>query len=370
MRRALPIVLPYLWAVLLFVPTAFVCAYLIEGGYGVRIEPDSFRFERPMAALLFLGVPLLFAAHHLNRFARPRLAISTGAVLKRLAPGWRTYFSGFSTGARAAVLGLVVIALMGPQSIHARNSAEVEGIDIVLSLDMSLSMEAADVTPSRFVATKEVVQDFLSRRPNDRIGAVVFGADAYTLMPLTTDKEALRNVVNELQLGLIDGRGTAIGNAVGTALNRLRQSTAESKVIILLTDGASNAGNISPEQAATLATTMGVRVFTILMGQTDDAPVQQGTDIFGRPIFQQAEMPVNDELLREMASETGGEFFSVSDRSSLERSFHQILDELERTEMEDAGRVYAELYPALLWPALVLLLLEFLIGVFLLRRWP
>ncbi len=259
---------------------------------------------------------------------------------------------------------------MGPQSIHARDSADVEGIDIILVMDMSLSMEAADIEPNRFDASKDVMQDFLGRRPNDRIGAVVFGREAYTLMPLTTDKEALRTVIRELQLQLIDGRGTAIGNAIGTALNRLRRSTAKSKVVILVTDGASNAGNIQPEEAAELAATMEVKVFPVLMGQSDDAPVQRGTDLFGRPIMDVNNFPVNADLLQRVADRTGGEFFSVGDRDALERSFHRILDELEKTEMEDAGKVYAELFGAFVWPAMVLLFLELLLGVFVTRRWP
>lgn len=362
--------LPYVWTLFVLIPVAYGVAYAVEGVYGVPLEAGSFRFERPWAALLLFAVPLIYAAHHAHRRTRPRLRFSRGPDLAKLAPGFRTWFVGASTGLRATALALVVLGLMGPQSIHARNSAEINGIDIVVVMDMSLSMEAADVEPSRFEATKEVVQDFLARRPNDRIGAVVFGRDAYTLMPLTTDKEALRSVIRELELELIDGRGTAIGNAVGTGLNRLRRSTAKSKVIILLTDGASNAGNIQPDEAAELARTMEVKVFPILMGQSEESRVQRGTDLFGRPMYQMNDSPINDELLVRMAERTGGEFFPVSDRSALERSFHTILDELERTEIEDSGKVYAELFPVFVWPAFALLFLELLVGVFVLRRWP
>lgn len=368
--RLLRALLPYAWTVLILVPSAYAIAYLIEGRYEVPLEAGSFRFERPWAALLLFAIPLIYAGHHAQRFTRPRLKFSRGRELARLRPGWRTWFLGADTALRVTAVMLIVLGLMGPQSIHARDSAEVEGIDIVLVMDMSLSMEAADIQPNRFDASKAVMQDFLGRRPNDRIGAVVFGRDAYTLMPLTTDKEALRTVIRELQLQLIDGRGTAIGNAIGTALNRLRRSTAESKVIILVTDGASNAGNIQPEEAAELAATMEVNIFPVLMGQSDDAPVQRGTDLFGRPVFDVNNFPVNAELLNRVAERTGGEFFSVGDRDALERSFHRILDELERTEMEDAGKVYAELFGAFVWPALFLLMLEILLGAFVTRRWP
>ena len=153
---------------------------------------------------------------------------------------------------------------------------------------------------------------------------------------------------------MIDGRGTAIGNGVAVGLNRLRRSTAKSKVIILLTDGDSNSGNVSPTQAAEFAKTMDVKVYAILMGQTDEARVQQGNDLFGRPLWDTGTFPVNPELLREMARTTGGEFYNVTDRAALERSFHAILDRLERSEIEDPGKVYGELFPAFLGPALFL----------------
>jgi Ca-activated chloride channel family protein len=231
-------------------------------------------------------------------------------------------------------------------------------------------MQAADIKPNRFDATKEVVDDFIQRRSNDRIGAVIFGRDAFTLLPLTTDHQALRTLISELELNLIDGRGTAIGNGIGVALNRLRKSTAKSKVVILATDGDSNSGNVSPLQAAEFARALGVKVYTILMGRSGEAPVQTGNDLFGRPVFDRGNFPINPELLKQVAAQTGGEAFQVADRQGLERSFHTILDKLERSQIEDAGRVYGELFPAFVVPALALLVLELLLSAFVLRRWP
>ena len=362
--------LPILWTLAFLVPAAYVSAYWIEGVYEVPLESGSFRVQRSWAALMLIAPFLVLSAHYLQRWSRPRLKVSRGHDLSSLAPGWRVWVLPSVTGMRAAALMLLGIGLMGPQSIHARDTADVEGIDIVLVLDMSLSMQADDIQPTRFEATQQVVLDFLSRRPNDRIGAVVFGRDAYTLMPLTSDKEALKNVIQEMQLGIVDGRGTAIGNAVGTGLNRLRRSEAKSKVIILLTDGDSNAGNVTPDQAAELAAAMEVKVFTILMGQSGENRVKRGTGLFGQPIFDVGNFPVNPELLERMSERTGAEHFRVSDRRSLEQSFHRILDELEKTQMEDAGQVFGELFPAFLWPALFLLLLELITRVFVLRRWP
>ncbi|MBK8170040.1 MAG: VWA domain-containing protein [Sandaracinaceae bacterium] len=271
---------------------------------------------------------------------------------------------------RTVAVAMMVVGLMGPQSIHAKDRTDVEGIDIVVAMDLSGSMEAADVAPNRFLASKAVVGQFIVRRPNDRIGAVIFGREAYTLLPLTTDHETLRNMVSELELGMIDGRGTAIGNALGVSLNRLRSSHAKTKIVILLTDGNSNSGNVSPDQAADFAKTMHVKVYTILMGQSDEAPQQQGTDLFGNPIFRRAPSPINPELLRNMATHTGGEAYRATDRNGLEQSFHSILDRLERSQIEDAGRVYGELFPAFVGPALILLLLELILAVFVFRRFP
>ncbi|HJL14667.1 MAG TPA: VWA domain-containing protein [Sandaracinaceae bacterium LLY-WYZ-13_1] len=387
MKRALHGILPVAWTFFFLVPTVYIVWWWVESVYEVPIADGSFRFEREWAWLLLpAGLLALIARGWINQRRAPRMKLSRVhdlAVSGRR--GWRTYLRHAPTGARVVALTLFALALMGPQSIHARDTAEVEGIDIVLTLDLSLSMQAADIRPNRFEATKEVVDDFVRRRPNDRMGAVVFGRDAYTLMPLTTDKQALRSAIDELELGMIDGRGTAIGNAVGTSLNRLRDSEAASRVIILLTDGDSNSGNVSPEQAAEIARTLphplgnegpngedrqGVKIYTILMGRSDDASVQQGTDMLGRPVWDRGNFPINPELLERMAETTGGEYFQVSDREGLERSFHTILDRLERSEIEDPGRVYGELFPAFVWPALALLLFEVLVGTFLLRRWP
>jgi Ca-activated chloride channel family protein len=362
---------PILWTAFVAFVMALIVAFIVEGGLDVPLSEGSFRFERPWAALLLMGALLAFAARgYVQRGAAPRIRLSRGAEIARAAPTYRIALLHLPTGLRTVALTLLAIALMGPQSIHARNRAELDGIDIVMAIDLSLSMEAADIRPNRFEATKEVVDDFIARRPNDRMGAVVFGRDAYTLLPLTTDKDSLRGAIRGLQLRMIDGQGTAIGNALGVSLNRLRDSRAESKVVILLSDGDSNAGNVSPEQAAELAATMHVKVFTILMGQSNEAPMPQGVDIFGRQLFGQQVMPVNPELLRHVAERTGGTAYHVADREQLESSFHGILDTLERSEIEDAGKVYGDLYGAFLWPALLALLAEMVIAGWLLRRWP
>jgi Ca-activated chloride channel family protein len=363
--------LPIAWALVFAAPTAIAVGYLVENLFDVPLSEGSFRFERPWAALLFVAVPLVLVARGwLQRFAAPRLQVSRGRAIAHAGRGLRPWLADSTIGLRAVGITLLIFALMGPQSVHARNRSTLEGIDIVLTLDMSLSMQATDIAPNRFQATKDVVDSFIRNRPNDRMGAVVFGQNAFTLLPLTTDKEVLRGTISELELGTIDGRGTAIGNAVATSLNRLRSSEATSKIIILLTDGESNSGNVSPEQATDFAATMDVKVFTILMGRSDDAPVSQGFDMFGRQMLQMGQFPVNPELLQDMAARTGGEFFYANDRSGLENSFHSILNALEKSEIEDLGTVYGELFEAFLWPGFLLLGFEIFLATLVFRRWP
>lgn len=358
------------WLLLVTFAGIVVSLRYLDVRYQILVSDEQLRFERPWAALLLIAVPLVWLSRFwVQRRSRPRLQFSKASALAAPKSTWRGRLGMLPNALRTVAVALIVIGLAGPQSIHARDTAEVSGIEIILTLDMSGSMEAADIRPTRFRATKAVVRDFINRRPNDRIGAVVFGRDAYTLLPLTTDREALRTALRGLKLDQIDGRGTAIGNAVGVSLNRLKRSQAKSKVIILLTDGESNAGNISPSQAAELASTMGVKIYPILMGVSDTAPVQQGTGLFGRAIFGTANYPVNPDLLDQMAAETGGEFFQVSDRAALEQSFHQILDALEKTDIEDAGRMYTELFPAFVGPALLFLAIELFVLLWL-RRWP
>jgi Ca-activated chloride channel family protein len=362
---------PLWWTLAILVPVAASAVVALERVYGVPLDARSLRFERPEAVVLVAGAVLALCARGwLYRRRTPRLRVSRANDLKTMGSGMRGALVPALAGLRAVVLALLAGALMGPQSIHARDTTEIDGIDIVLALDLSLSMQAADIKPDRFRATLQVVDDFVTRRPNDRIGAVIFGRDAYTLLPLTTDHQALRTLIGDLRLGMIEGRGTAIGNALGVSLNRLRTSHAKSKVVILATDGDSNSGNVSPPQAAEFARALGVKVYTILMGAKEDAPAPSGVDLFGRPVFDRGNFPINPKLLEEVAKETGGESFEAGDRQALEKSFHTILDHLERSQIEDAGRIYGELFPLLVAPAIALLFLELFLAAVVVRRWP
>ncbi len=343
----------------------------LRARYGVTLldTGGALRFAWPLASVSLLLVPLLWLAHgRAESRALPRLRLSTLGSWPHAYRGWRTLWVDLPMGLRAAALGLLSLAAMRPQSVHVLEPERSEGIDIVMALDLSRSMGATDIRPTRFEAMLAVVDDFVSKRRGDRIGVVIFGREAFTLLPPTTDEEAVRTTVSELRIGAIDGRGTAIGNALGTALNRLRRSDAKSKVVVLLTDGENNAGNLTPEQATAAAEALGVRVYTILMGRRRAARIRTGRDPFGRPLWEQGDFPVNPELLQKMARRTGGEFFHAADRSSLERSFHRILDQLEKTEIEEPERFYGELYPPFAAAGWILLLLEWC-ATWWLRRW-
>jgi Ca-activated chloride channel homolog len=333
-------------------------------------EGSGLRFESPWFLLLLLGVPLVVAAGLFEPRTSGRIRHPLARVLAGIGSGWRTRFIPASVALRATSIGFLAVAMAGPQDSSRREETTTEGIDIIVTLDVSLSMKAADLAPTRLDAAKAVVGDFIKRRKNDRIGAVIFAENAYTLCPLTVDYSSLASMIDDVELGIIAGQGTAIGNAVGVSINRLRQSNAKSKVIILLTDGTSNAGNISPEQAALFAQTLGIKVYTVLMGLQDEAPVQSGIDFFKNQIFGKQNLPINRELLVQMSEDTGGAFFEATDRKGLESSFHRILDALEKSRIEDQGVVYAEVFTDYLWPAVLLMLLDLGLGLFVLRRTP
>lgn len=315
----------------------------------------------------------------------PRLRISTIAPLVLGPRGRRARLRHVPAILRGAAIALAVLALGRPELTLAEEQTTERGIDIVLVLDLSGSMRAVmdgptplsnkvappkGKRPTRLDTAKDVILDFIGRRKTDRIGVVVFGRAAYVLSPPTLDYTLLTNLVQKMELDLIDSNGTAIGDAVGTGVARLRRSTAKSKAIILLTDGDSNAGEIAPEYAAHLAQKEGVHVYTVQIGNGDDAEMEQGVDIFGQPRYVHAKFPVNPELLKKIASDTGGESFVATDRADLEQSMHKILDSLEKSKIKGQNGTVLELFPVLMWPAILLLVLEVLLRVVVLRRFP
>ncbi len=335
-----------------------------------------------------LAVPWVVWRMTLGADARvPRLGLPTIAPLVRGPRGWRVPLRDAPGVLRGAALVLAVLALGRPQSVLRGESLEEKGIDIVLVLDLSGSMAAimdapADDTspggarvtrkrPTRLDVAKEVLIDFIRRRRTDCIGVVVFGTRAFVLSPPTLDYNLIAQLVSKIELEPdVVGTRTAIGDAVGTAVARMRRSDARSKAVVLLTDGDSNEGTISPEYSAHLAQKEGVRVYTVQIGNGSDVDVQVGVDLFGQPRYQREHFPVNPDLLRKMAHETEGESFIATDKSGLAKSMHSILDHLEKTKFESQASTMEDLFPFLLVPAALLVALEAIVRLALVRRFP
>jgi Ca-activated chloride channel family protein len=356
-RPAGPI--PYGLIAAVFVPAAAAYVWFLQ-------SIESFRFAHPAALILIpLAVALVVWAG-LRRAPGRRAALmhSRASELGTRKRGLVAKLRELPLVLRLLTVVLVGVALARPQSSRRDDEIELEGIDIVVTLDLSGSMEETDLVPNRLEAAKQVIKSFVTKRQSDRIGLVVFGRDAYTYIPPTLDHGTFLRMLSELHLGIIDGKGTAIGNGLGVALARLRHSDAHSKVIILLTDGDSNAGNISPLQAAGYAQKMGVKVYTILAGDNDssDLPAGQGGT--------RQRFPVNPKLLEQIATMTGGTPYLATDTRALAQRFQNILEDLEKSRIRDRAILYAELYPKVLWPAFLVLLLELALRLSRLRRLP
>jgi Ca-activated chloride channel family protein len=329
-------------------------------------EPDV-HLRSPWALWLLVTVPWL-AWRKLERPRDAALAFSRVSELRAAEAGWVARLRALPDVLRIVAVGLLALALVRPQRLST-DASEVEGIDIVLALDVSNSMQEKDLLPDRLTAAKRVLDRFISKRQSDRIGLVIFGSEAYTQCPLTLDTTAVRFLLQDVRIGLVDGRKTAIGNAIGTSLNRIRNSTARSKVIVLVTDGDDNASSLDPLQAARYAQTFGVRIFTILIGR-DSEEGPPATDAFGNPVRRQAAAPVNPKLLEEIAGMTGGMPYLATDTDALDKRFNAILEDLERSRLRSHTPRYVDLYPLFVGPVLALLLLEVALLLTRFRRFP
>ncbi len=253
---------------------------------------------------------------------------------------------------RMAALALIIIALARPQSTSKGQNVYSEGIDIVLALDISGSMLAEDFQPNRIEAAKNVAQDFIGGRTNDRIGLVIFSGESFTQCPLTVDYEVLKGLIKPLKSGMIED-GTAIGLGLANAVNRLRESKAKSKVIILLTDGVNNRGEIDPISAAQIAQSYGIRVYTVGVGTMGEAPYPVQTPFGIR--YQMVPVEIDEKVLSQVAEMTDGKYFRATDNKKL-RAIYQEIDKLEKTRVEVRSyRRYTELFYSFIFAALFLL---------------
>jgi len=375
--------IPYLLIATVFVPLAAAYVLMLR-------NVEGFRFAHPWLLALIPPAVALVLWMELGRApARRALFLHSRATeLGAQRPGIIARLRDLPTVLRLAAIVLLIVAAARPQSTRASDDLEVEGIDIVITLDLSGSMQETDLVPNRLEAAKAVIQDFVRRRPTDRIGLVVFGREAYTYAPMTLDHGALLRMVGELRLGIVDGNGTAIGDGMAVGLNRLcgeelRRMTEEakaaaaataaadkdkgtasspkpaapkapeadsrSKVLIVLTDGEDNASKLSPDDAARLAQTLKVKVYTILAG-VSESEAEKGA--------RGPQQPANPKLLEQIASMTGGTPYLASDTLALRDRFQKILAELKRAPIRDRGLLYAELYRRFVLVAFALLAAE------------
>jgi Ca-activated chloride channel family protein len=346
------------------------------------------RWEHPLALLGLVLIPFVLYRTTLGEDPRrPRLRVGTAMPLIEGPTGARVRFRDVPGVFRAIALSLLVLAAARPVSSLSPDTSDEEGIDAVLVLDLSGSMEAVienlppnlaalspqkqrGLLPTRLDAAKAVIRDFISRRKTDRIGVVVFGKGAYVLSPPTLDYHLLDTLVSRMEINLIDGSATAIGDALGVAVARLRRSHAVSKAIILLTDGDNNAGQVSPEYATHLASVVGAKVYTVQIGTGEMAQKLDGFDLFGQPHYVTANFPVNPELLKKIAKDTGGRTYVATDARALEASLHDVLNQLEKTKFESTIASFEDLYRYLLLPGVLLVAIEALLRAFVFRRFP
>jgi Ca-activated chloride channel family protein len=330
------------------------------------------RLGSPWWLLLVACVPIVLAWRR-RRAAGAAVRYPSLAVLRAIAPHGGARRRRLLGVLRLLAVALLIAALGRPQVGKDEAKVHREGVDIVLALDISGSMLAEDFTlegqrASRLAAAKAVVRDFIRDRPDDRIGFVVFAGRPYTQCPLTLDHGWLDQNVARAEVGLIED-GTAVGSALATAVNRLRSSSAPSKFVVLLTDGQSNAGRVSPRTAAEAAGALGIRVYTVGAGTRGLAPYPT-TDLFGNKVYRPVPVDIDEKTLREVAELTKAQYFRATDTDSL-KSIYEEIDRSEKAPFEAPQFLdWRELYPWLVWPALAILLAEAALGATVLRKLP
>ena len=324
-------------------------------------------FEYPKL-LWLLVVPALLVLHYIylelaQRHPHLRVSTSIPWLVKKTTLASSIRHIPFVL--RILALSLIVVAIARPRSSEVIEKIDAEGIDIVLAMDVSTSMLARDFTPDRISASKDIAIEFIAQRPTDRMGIVVFAGESYTQCPLTTDRSALINMMKEVETGLIDD-GTAIGNGLATAIARMKDSDAKSRVVILLTDGVNNSGEVSPQMAVEIAKTYGIRVYTIGVGREGMAPYPVMTP-WGVEV-RNLEVEIDEDLLKQIADETGGRYFRANDNTKLAEIYDEINQMEKARTTVDSFPIYKELFGKYALLALLLILAELVLNWFVIRR--
>ena len=325
-------------------------------------------FAYPWVLYFLIIVPLMIVWYWFKgKQKQPSITYSSLNIFRDIAFSWRERFRHIPIILRALAVALLIVALARPQNFSSGENIYTEGIDIAMVLDISGSMLAEDLKPNRIEAAKNVIRDFIKGRTSDRIGLVIFARDSFTQCPLTIDYSVLLNLLSQVKSGMIED-GTAIGNAIANGVNRLKDSKSKSKIIILLTDGVNNSGEVDPVFAAQIAKTFGIRIYTIGVGTKGEAPYPVQTPFGTR--YQMIPVEIDESVLKQISDITGGEYFRATDNKTLKAIYDKI-DKLEKSRVEITSyRNAKELFYPWLGAGLFLLVLEVGLSKSIFRRLP
>ncbi len=328
---------------------------------------NDITFGQPLFFILLAIIPILvYWKIARGNKQTAAIGVSTTKGLKNTR-SWKNTFQNVPFILRLLAIVFIIVALARPQVQFEEQQSEGEGVDIILCIDVSGSMTAEDFTPSRMEAAKQVAENFVNNRPNDRIGIVIFSGESFTQCPLTTDHYVLINQIEQIRNGLLED-GTAIGSGLATSVDRLRSSKAKSKVVILLTDGINNGGLIDPATALEIAKAFKVKVYTIGVGTNGYAPTPVSTPM--GIVMQNEKVEIDEKLLKNIAEQTGGKYFRATDNKSLDSIYSQI-DSLEKSKVEiTTFHRYSEKFYPLIFAAMAFLLLEILLRYTLFKKFP
>lgn len=328
---------------------------------------ENIEFAYPWLLLLLAIIPLLIV-WYITSYSRRQGSVTISSIKQFPAQRtWKILMRHLPFALRLLALACITVALARPQARNDEELVSGEGVDIVLCLDVSGSMLAQDFTPNRLDAAKDVAANFVDSRPTDRIGLVIFSGESFTQCPVTTDKNILKSQIYNVKSGILED-GTAIGSGLATSVDRLRSSKSKSKVVILLTDGENNGGLIDPSTAKEIAKSMGIRVYTIGVGTEGTAPVPVQTP--GGILMQREQVNIDEKLLTQIATETGGKYFRAKDNEGLKNIYGEI-DKLEKSRIEvTALRRFTEKFFPFAIAAVILLVLESLLRFTVFRKFP